>query len=90
MLRVFKKFCERQNKYFFCFQLSFIKINIIVKVILIFNVCIYVFSITLFKSIYGIYYFLDFYVSFVSVESILENYVKDSIFLDKNYNKVCE
>lgn len=44
----------------------------------------------LFKSIYGIYYFLDFYVSFVSVESILENYVKDSIFLDKNYNKVCE
>lgn len=33
---------------------------------------------------------LDFYVSFASAESTLENYVKDSIPLDKNHNKACE
>lgn len=34
--------------------------------------------------------FSDFYVSFASAESTLENYVKDSIPLDKNHNKACE
>lgn len=85
-----KNFVKDRTNIFFAFQLSFIKISITVKVTLIFNACTYASSTTLLESIYGIYYFSDFYVSFASAESTLENYVKDSIPLDKNHNKACE
>ncbi|XP_022328664.2 tetratricopeptide repeat protein 7B-like [Crassostrea virginica] len=42
------------------------------------------------KQLANKYQHLDFYVNFASAESTLENYVKDSIPLEKNHSKACE